>query len=143
MEYAREAGISDTNIDSFIYDEIRECYSCDILNVETILEHYDFCYFHVAIKPGYYEGFTLDIENNYPIAFDDYIDKRDAQKEITQLKKCLIDCAGVGLVSCSPGWCTGYKDYTETVEDIKAAIRDIREEVKHTPTWRQYNKQCA
>lgn len=89
---------------------------------EFILEKYSFDYFHVTIKPGYYEGFTLDIENNCPVAFDGLEDKRAAQREITSLKKCLIECAGAGMVQCSPGWCTGYNNYRGTCEAIGAAI---------------------
>ena len=34
-------------------------------DIETLLNEYNFYYFHVVIKPGYYEGFYIDIENNY------------------------------------------------------------------------------
>ena len=128
-------GTLDDNICSYI----DECYECDRENVETILNKYDFTYYHIAIKPGYYEGFTLDIENNYGIYFDSYTDRRESMKELTQLQKMLIDCAGVGLVTCFPGWCTGYANgYIETVKDIKKAIKEMRQEVKTTPTYNQY-----
>lgn len=91
-------------------------------------------------KYGNYEGFTLDIENNFPIAFDGWEDRREANKEITEIKEFLIACAGLGLVECSPGWCTGYNDYKGTIAAIKAAIKNMREEVKRTPTWAQYEK---
>ena len=126
-------------LDDNIYSYIDECYECDRENVETILNKYDFTYYHIAIKPGYYEGFTLDIENNYGIYFDSYTDRRESMKELTQLQKMLIDCAGVGLVTCFPGWCTGYASgYIETVKDIKKAIKEMRQEVKTTPTYNQY-----
>ena len=119
------------------------CYEADMENVEFILSRYSFYYFHVAIRAGYYEGFSLDIENNFPVAFDDWEDKRAAQKEITSLKQCLLECAGVGLVACHPGWCTGYEDYEGTCKAIAAAIKDMRDEVKNTPTWRQYERETA
>ena len=97
----------------------------------------------MTIKPGYYEGFTLDIENNFSVAFDGWKDKRAAQREITILKKCLIECAGAGMVQCSPGWCTGYNDYEGTCEAIGAAIKDMREDVKNTPTLAQYARANA
>ena len=126
-------------IEENINNYISECYDCDYANVETILNGYTFHYWHIAIKPGYYEGFTLDIENNYGIYFDSYTDKQESMKELTQLQKMLIDCAGVGLVTCFPGWCTGYANgYIETVKDIKKAIKEIRQEVKTTPTYNQY-----
>lgn len=65
---------------SFLYDE-----------VEAELRKYSFYFYHVVLKPGYYEGFTVDIESNFPIAFDHWTDRKEANKEITQLKKLLID----------------------------------------------------
>lgn len=122
-------------------DYITLCYDCDKENIDSILEKYDFYYYHVAIQPGYYEGFSLDIENNFPIAFDTGEDRREAQKEITRLKKCLIECAGCGLVTCVPGRSTTYGDYKSTLESISTAIVEMREEVRKIPTWRQYEKE--
>lgn len=123
-------------------EEMDECRQFDIEElqdeIQSILNKYRFYYFHVALKPGYYEGFTLDIENNYSICHDGYIEKREAQKEITEIRKCLLECAAAGLVKCSPGWCTGYYSPAETVAAIKEAAREMREEVKNTPTWKQY-----
>lgn len=72
--------------------------------------------------------------------FDDYREKREAQKEITQIKAFLTECAGIGLVSVYPGWCTGYADHQQTLDDIKKAVQEMREEAKTTPTWAQYNR---
>ena len=130
-------------LESWIDDYIRTCYEDDEANVSTILEKYSFHYYHVTIEPGYYEGFTLNIENNFLVAFDGWEDKRAAQREITSLKKCLLECAGVGMVECWPGWCTKYKDYKGTCKAIEAAIAAMRGEVKNTPTWRQYECESA
>ena len=127
-------------VDSYIQEYINSCYESDLVNIELVLSRHSFYYFHVEIKSGYYEGFSLDIENNFPVAFDSWEDKRAAQKEITSLKQCLLECAGCGLVACYPGWCTGYEDYNGTCKAIAAAIKDIREEVNDTPTWAQYGK---
>lgn len=122
----------------------RECtYSADFENINDILSSYDFYYFHIKIKPGYYEGFTLDIENNLSIAFDGWEDKQAAQREITSLKKCLLECAGAGMVQCSPGWIPAYNDYKGTCKAIGNAIKIMREEVKNTPTWAQYARASA
>lgn len=123
-----------------IADYINECYSCDYENIEAELEKHNFRYYHIAIRPGYYEGFTLDIENNFPIAFDCWEDRQDASKEITEIKQFLVDCAGLGLVQCLPGWVTGYNDYNGTIKAIKNAIKEMRDELKAVPTWTQYNR---
>lgn len=125
------------NID---YDEINYCYEADRKNIETELAKHNFYYYHITIKPGYYEGFTLDIENNFPVALDGYEDRRHANKEITEIKQFLIECAGLGLVKCSPGWCTGYADYNGTIKAIKEAIKEMRLELSTIPTWLQYNR---
>lgn len=129
-------------IENAIDEYIEECYSCDLANIESELKKHNFYYFHISIKPGYYEGFTLDIENNFPVALDSWRDRRDAQKEITEIKQFLIACAGMGLVKCSPGWCTGYEDYNGTIKAIPAAVREMRNEINTIPTWTQYNKAC-
>ena len=104
-----------------------------------MLENRRFLYFHITLKPGYYEGFYIDIENNFPVYFDDCTEKRDAQKEVTQIRRFLLECAAAGLVQYSPGWCTGYSDYKDTKTAINAAIKEMRREVQETPTHRQYN----
>lgn len=132
------------NDSDFMEEMRRECeeYGGTIENIETELNKHNFHYYHITIKPGYYEGFTLDIENNYPVALDSWQDRRDANKEITEIKQFLIDCAGLGLVQCSPGWCTGYNDYNGTIKAIKAAIKEMRDELRTIPTWAQYNRAC-
>ncbi len=123
------------------YDELRFCQDCDYENIEAELDKHDFHYFHIEIKFGYYEGFMLDIENNFAIALDDWKDRRDMNKEITEIKQFLIDCAGFGLVQCFPGWCTGYNDYSGTIKAIKNAIKEMREEARTIPTYTQYIRQ--
>lgn len=131
-------GTVDETLDSYI----NAWYDCDYDNIKTELDKHYFYYYHITIKPGYYEGFTLDIENNFPVALDSWEDRREAMKEITEIKQFLIDCAGFGLVACFPGWCTGYSDYNGTIQAIKAAIKDMRDELKTIPTWTQYNRGC-
>lgn len=130
-------------VEDAINNYISNSYETDLENVNDILSRFSFCYYHLTIKPGYYEGFTLDIENNFPCAYNGYEDRREAQKEITQLKKCLLELAGVGLVKCSPGWCTGYEDYKGTCKAIEAAVKAMRDEVRIIPTWRQYERETA
>lgn len=125
---------------SAAYDVINQYYFEDMANVKAILNRYSFYHYHVTIEPGYYEGFSLNIENNYPVAFDSWEDKREAQKEITQIKAFLKECAGVGLVEVWPGWCTTYRSYPETIAAINEAVKDMREEARRTPTWLWYER---
>ena len=110
-----------------LYDEIK-----------SVLNKYNFYFFHVCIVPGYYEGFSIDIDNNFSVCYDDYNEKREVQKEITQIKSFLIECANNGLVACFPGWCMGYANYKETLQLIKEAIKEMRMEAKEIPTYRNY-----
>lgn len=142
-EIRAEAAEYGETVEDAIDNYISACYETDFDNVKDILSQFSFWYYHVTIKPGYYEGFTLDIESNFPVAFDSWEDRREAQKEITQLKKFLLECAGVGLVACYPGWCTGYEDYKGTCKAIEAAVKEMREEVKTVPTWKQYERETA
>lgn len=90
-------------------------YNGDLDNIKALLKHFDFIIFHVAIKPGYYEGFYIDIENNYELCFDCWQDKRTAQKEITQLKEFLIGCVNMGMCKVSPGWVTSYYSREDSI----------------------------
>ena len=124
--------------DNMIYDTITDYYDADSENAQTIIDKFKLWYFRVAIEPGYYEGLSIDIQNNFPVFFDNYIEKKEAQKEVTQLKQLLLDLAGVGFVQTFPGWVTGYNDYKNTLNGIKKAVKDIRQEVATTPTFRDY-----
>ena len=127
-------------IEDCISNYIESCYEADYANIEGVLDKYQLRYYRVTIKFGYYEGFSLDIENNYCVALDSWEDRREMNKEITRIKQLLLECAGLGLVACYPGWCTGYEDYNGTIKAIKAAIEEMRAEVKATPTWAQYER---
>ena len=114
--------------DDMVYDMIHDYYDDDWANAESILNKYSFDWFDVELKSGYYEGFTLDISSKFD--FYDEEDRQDALKETDELKKCLVDLAGNGMVSCGPGWCTSYCDYNETLKEIDEAIAEIKEEIE-------------
>lgn len=121
--------------DNIDYDAMNDDYSSDYSNIESLLNRFDFTVFHVVIKPGYYGGFYIDIGNNCELYFDSWQDKRTAQKEITQLKEFLIGCVNMGMCKVSPGWVTSYYSQEDSIAAIKAAMKDLREQVKHIPTW--------
>lgn len=139
-ELKRNVKLYHTTIDNEIYNYISELYECDKANAETELKKHNFYYYHVRIRPGYYEGLSIDIENNFGVAYDSFEDRKDAQKEITEIKQLLKELAGFGFVACFPGWCTGYCDYSETIQLIDGAITEMRNECRTIPTWRQYER---
>lgn len=131
------------DVDEAIYAYIRDTAEDDMVNIQAELDLHSFYYYHIRIEPGYYEGFSLDIESNFPIAFNDWQEKREAQKEITEIKQFLHTCADLGLVEVWPGWCTSYKDRETTHKSIDQAIRAMREVAKATPTWAQYEREAV
>lgn len=126
--YLDEDGKIDYDLMSFDGQEVLE-------NIENLLKKYDFYYFHVVVKAGYYEGFYIDIENNFGLCYDSWRDKREALKEATQIGNFLRECVENGLCQVWPGWCTKYRTYAESLAGIKTAIREMKEEVRHIPTW--------
>ena len=140
QENAQEYG---TTLEEEIERLLQDNEECDRDNAETILNKYNFYYYHITLQPGYYDGFYIDIENNFGLCYDDHEEKKEAQKEITEIKKMLYELAGVGLVACFPGWCTTYKDYKGTIQEINNAIKEMREEARTTPTWRNYMRETA
>lgn len=134
-EYAEEY---DCSIDEAIEQNIETNAEADYENAKFILNQHSFYYYHITLNPGYYEGFYIDIENNFPVALDSWEDRKDMLKEIREIESMLKELAGCGIVSCYPGWCTGYADYKQTLKDIKAACKEMREEARTIPTWRQY-----
>ena len=103
--------------------------------IEYFLDQENFYYFNVKLEPGYYEGFTIDIEHNFSYCYDNYYEKLEALKEITRIKNFLlyiVNNFNVNVVY--PGWCTGYGDYKKTIEEINGAIIEMKTSVKNTPT---------
>lgn len=125
--------------DNQVYEAMEDYYLFFREEAETVLRKYDFYNYSVCVESGYYESIQINIKFNFD-CFDDYIEKREAQKEATQLKKCLLELAGVGFASCRPSWCTSYADYTETVNAINEAIKEERKRLAGVPTWSRYAK---
>ena len=128
-------GYNTNNIDynDEFYDElINEEYE----GIKYLLEEENFYYFHIVLEPGYYEGFTIDIEHNFSYCYDDYLDKLQALKEITRIKNFLLYIVNnFNINAVYPAWCTAYADYKNTIEEINAAIEEMKSSVKNTPTY--------
>ena len=139
-EYFDGGEIIDSELDRIIYDDISEYYNDDYSNAKHEIEKHNFRFYHVSLEYGYYEGVQLTIENNFSMCYNDYIDKMEAQKEITELCSMLEEIAGYGFVACFPGWCTRYSDYNGTLEEIKKAKEEMRQEARQTPTWLWYER---
>lgn len=141
IAWIKEEG-READADEIAQETAATYYEDDAANYDSIIKKYDFYFFHIALKPGYYEGLYIDIESNYPVFFDDYEEKREALKEIAKVKEFLTECAGVGFIACFPSWCTGYADHAETLKEIKKAAEEMRESIKATPTYRQWKKEA-
>jgi len=117
-------------------EAMQRTYEIDMENIEHCLKSHSFCHFHVAIEPGHYESFSIQIENNRKFYFDDYQQKREALKEVSEIKEFLLDCVDCGMVACYPGWCTHYEDREPTKKLINKAYAEMRQEVLSTPCYR-------
>ena len=115
----------------------------DFRVVDDIIKRYGFEYFKVTLEPGYYEGFYVDIKENYIKTYDwgktecidSYEERQAISREITAMREFLNELADMHMVSVYPGWGTGYADRKQTRADINEAIRSMRYELKSTPTW--------
>lgn len=123
------------NLSNPMYEDFNEVETLyDVLSLE--LNKQSFSYFDVTLKPGYYEGFYLNIKSNFPAYFYNYQEKQDAQKEVTQLKKFLNLCVDNGLVQYFPSWCTGYATMKDTRKAIDLAVEKMRDDIRASGTLR-------
>lgn len=129
--WVKEFGVNEDAIEAAYHADMEDAY----YSIKALRNKYDFRFYHVTVEPGYYEDFSIQIENNYAIEYNDCTEKREAQKEITQIRKFLLECVSEGMVSCYPGWCMHYFNREDTLQHVNEAIRAMREEARHTPTF--------
>ena len=99
--------------------------------VQEYLNEICLCYYDIEIKPGYYEGFYLDIRGDY---YADDENKEERAKELHKIGRALIDLANkFGLVSYAPSWCTGYASTDSTIRAIKKAVKREITAIYNTP----------
>ena len=109
--------------------------------IDDYIKENNFYYFNVRVRAGYYEGFSIDIEFNFGYCLDSWQDRREANKEITRIRKFLINCIYCyGLRACSPGWCTAYYNKKDTLKKLSQAIKEMRDTVNSSPTWAQVRR---
>ena len=103
-------------------------------DVQDYLDDLSLCYYDIEIKPGYYEGFYLDISDIDDNYYADYDCKNERVKELHKIGRALIDLANkFGLVLYAPGWCTGYANTGDTIRYIKQAVKDEITAIYNTP----------
>lgn len=125
--------------DEFIWDQTREYYSCDEENAKSIIDEFYSFYFKLDIEPGYYEGMQVIIDTDF--CFDTEEEKQDCLKDLENLKKCLIDLAGVGYVACIPFWIMTYYDYNETLKKIDEATEAMKTDIINSVSFEEEEKE--
>ena len=124
--------------DNMVYEELENRYIELEERCSKIIDknHYDFYY--MDIHPGYYEGFTVNLETYFTDSLYSEKDRTDALKETDILKQCLYDLIDEGLCVCYPGWCTGYLDNKESKEAINSAIEKIKSDIDKEEITKEY-----
>lgn len=129
---------NDDEVTAFIQETIDDYYIADRDNAQSYIDKENFEYFKVTVEHGYYEGVYINIEPLFPILWNDYHERKQALDELKAMRTLLTNISGCGFVSCYPFWVTGYDDYKETQRQIKQAIKDMRQDIMRTMTYRQY-----
>ena len=92
--------------------------------VQDYLDDLDLCYYDIEIKPGYYEGFYLDISDINSDYYSDDDCKEERIRELHKIGRALIHLTNYyGLVDYTPGWCTDYATTNGTIQLIKQAVK--------------------
>ena len=116
------------------YEEAQEEQRWTADEVQDYLNELSLCYYNIVIKPGYYEGFYLeisDIDDNY---YSDYDCKNERVEELHKIGRALIYLTNhFGLVNYEPGWCTGYATTDSTISYIKQAVKREIAAIYNTP----------
>ena len=124
------------NYDSDLCDANYFCCDCYDAIFEELKRQY-FYYYNVKITSGYYDGFYFDIYFNF-VYLDNYKEKRQAQKELTQLKKLLLwAIKNCGCVNYSAGWVSSYESPENTMKLLKKCIREERKKINALHTDKQ------
>lgn len=106
------------------------------MKVDSIFNEYgDFEFFEVIRDNGYYEGFYVEINAGdfVGVGFDDKDQMLDAFLELENIRKLLVELLDAGLFVCHPGWCTGWLDYGESLNEINQCIAKMSSDIFLTP----------
>lgn len=132
-----EEDYTDEQIEEYIMDDNNLMCEDNYKAVKEVLSGYE--YYDVSVECGYYEGFYISIDDKYTY-LDTFKDKIKMQKELTQLKKDLIECINTyGVRVCYPGWCTGWeKEIKESIKVLNECIKIERKRIKSLYTEKTF-----
>lgn len=122
------------DVKEIIYREMQANEEADAENADCIIEKFRAEYFTLRREPGYYQGNYIMIDDERPEEYDP-AEREQARMDVDELEKALLELAGVGYKEAFPGWCMGFSNYAETVEAIKAAAAQLRDEIDNAPNW--------
>ena len=76
-----------------------------------------------------------------PYIFNNSKEKAEATKELTAIKKVLLELVKNGILwGCYPSWVTTRLTKAETLKQINKIIKALKEEIKETYTSRTYKQ---
>ena len=126
----------DSTVREHIDDYINNLYEEDYSNAEERIKRAGrFDYFKVSIEPGYYEGLSIYIKDDFPFAWDDEAERETAKREAWRLGLLLDELNGLGFHGVWPGWCNKYFDYEQTEKSIAKAVAQIWQDIMETPIY--------
>ena len=107
------------------YDEAQDDQRWTSEEVKDYLDDLILCFYDIKIKPGYYEGFYLDISDINGDYYSDEDFKNERIKELHLIGRALINLANkFGLAYYVPSWGTWYANTGGTIRAIKKAVKD-------------------
>lgn len=108
------------------------------MKVDSIFNEYgDFEFLEVIRDNGYYEGFYVAINTGDLVGAGFYNKDQmlDAFLELERVRKLLVELLDAGLFVCHPGWCTGWLNYGESLNEINQCIAKISSDISITPVY--------
>lgn len=113
------------NNDVADYEEAQNDQYWTAKEVQDYLDDLSLCFYDIELKPGYYEGFYLDISDiNGDYYSDDDCNKNERIKELHLIARALIHLTNrCGLVLYAPGWGTRYATTDGTIRAVKKAVK--------------------
>lgn len=117
-------------------------YNYELEETQAELDKHNFYYFNLSIDYGHYEGFCLKLEDdNTKYIYQDSKEKAEVLKELTAIKKVLLELVKNGLLwGCYPSWIYNKLATAETIKQINIIIKELKEETKRSYTERTASK---